>query len=562
MRQVNQLGWWTEGDHRPELGHEAVYSAIKQVGKPIYIIDVEGQIGIAHDGSVVSAGQRPGITTSQEEKFPWIAFVPPVHPASMGSLDFMRSYGLCFPYVLGAMANGITSTQMVEAAGNAGMLGFFGAAGLSIPQIETAIQYLQAKMAGKPYGFNLIHSPADPSLELETVRLYLQHDVHLISASAFMDITLPLVYYRLKGIEQNKHGIIETPQKIVAKISREEVAKKFLAPPPAKFIQQLLELGWITATEAHLAESIPMADALTAEADSGGHTDNRPALALLPTMISLRDSAKTEFKFTRQISIGLGGGIATPESAAAAFAMGADFIVTGSINQACREAGTSDTVRQMLSETGQADVTMAPAADMFEMGVKVQVLKRGTMFPLRAGKLYELYTAHDTYESIPGSQKKILERDFFRRSFQEEWAHTRDFFLNRDPKQVERAEKDPKHQMALVFRSYLGQSSNWANTGEASRKIDYQIWCGPAMGAFNQWVKGSFLESAQNRKVVVVALNRLLGAAIVTRRQCLRQQGIILPDVSTRIEPLELEELKILLESRYPGPKGPALSCP
>ena len=41
MRQVNQLGWWTEGDHRPELGHEAVYSAIKQVGKPIYIIDVE-----------------------------------------------------------------------------------------------------------------------------------------------------------------------------------------------------------------------------------------------------------------------------------------------------------------------------------------------------------------------------------------------------------------------------------------------------------------------------------------------------------------------------------------
>ena len=548
MRQVKQLGWWIRGDHRPELDHEVVYSAIKQVGKPIYIIDVEGNIGMAHGGSVVSSYQRPVSSASQEERFPWIAFVPPVHPASMGSPDFIRSYGLRFPYIFGAMANGITSTQMVEAAGHAGMLGFFGAAGLSIPQIETAIQYLQANMAGKPYGFNLIHSPADPSLELETVRLYLQHGVHLISASAFMDITLPLVYYRLKGVVQNKHGVIETPQKIVAKISREEVAKKFLAPPPAKFIQQLLELGWITATEAQLAESIPMADALTAEADSGGHTDNRPALALLPTMISLRDSAKTAFKFSRQISIGLGGGIATPESAAAAFAMGADFIVTGSINQACREAGTSDTVRQMLSETGQADVTMAPAADMFEMGVKVQVLKRGTMFPLRAGKLYELYTAHDTYESIPESQKKILERDFFRRSFQEEWAHTRDFFLNRDPKQVERAEKDPKHQMALVFRSYLGQSSNWANTGEVSRKIDYQIWCGPAMGAFNQWVKGSFLESTQNRKVVVVALNLLLGAAIVTRRQCLRQQGIILPDVSTRIKPLELEAINELMD--------------
>ena len=549
MSQANQLGWWIKGEDRPGLGHDAVYSAIKQVGKPIYVIDAGGQIGIAQGGVIVSASLPSGDPASQERRFPWTAFVPPLHPASMGSPDFMRTYGLRYPYVVGAMANGITSTKMVESAGRAGMLGFYGAAGLAISQIETAIQYLQEKMGRLPFGFNLIHSPGDPNLELETVHLYLKYGVRLISASAFMNLTLPLVYYRIKGIQQDEHGITATPQKIIAKISREEVAKKFLAPPPEKFIQQLLELGWITSQEARLAETIPMADALTAEADSGGHTDNRPALALLPTMISLRDWAMTEFNFDAPLSIGLGGGIATPESAAAAFAMGADYIVTGSINQACREAGTSDTVRQMLSEAQQADVTMAPAADMFEMGVKVQVLKRGTMFPLRAGKLYELYTAHDAYENIPESQRKILERDFFRRPFDEEWAHTRKFFLNRDPEQIERAEKNPKHQMALVFRSYLGQSSNWANTGEPSRKIDYQIWCGPAIGAFNQWVKGSFLESAHNRQVVVIALNLLLGAAIVTRRQYLRQQGIFLPEVPTRIEPLELGIIKDLLDS-------------
>jgi PfaD family protein len=547
MRQVNQLGWWIKGEDRPGLGHDAVYSALKQVRKPIYVIDAGGQIGIAQGGGVVDASLPPSDPASQERRFPWLAFVPPLHPASMGSPDFMRTHGLRFPYVVGAMANGITSTKMVEAAGHAGMLGFYGAAGLAIPQIETAIQHLQSKMNGLPFGFNLIHSPGDPNLELETVRLYLKYGVRLISASAFMDLTLPLVYYRIKGIQQDEHGITATPQKIIAKISREEVAKKFLSPPPAKFIQQLLELNWITSQEARLAETIPMADALTAEADSGGHTDNRPALALLPTMISLRDRAMTEFSFNTPFSIGLGGGIATPESAAAAFAMGADYIVTGSINQACREAGTSDTVRQMLSEAGQADVTMAPAADMFEMGVKVQVLKRGTMFPLRAGKLYELYTTHDSYEDIPESQRKILERDFFRRSFLEEWAHTKAFFLERDPKQVERAETNPKHRMALVFRSYLGQSSNWANTGEPSRKIDYQIWSGPAIGAFNQWVKGSFLEPAHNRRIVVIALNILLGAAVVTRRQWLRQQGIFLPDAPSRIEPLELGMIEDIL---------------
>jgi len=550
MRQTNQLGWWIQGEKRPDIGHDAVNSAIKQVEKPIYVIDAGGQIGIAREGSAVSASRlSPSNLASQERQFPWVAFVPPLHPSKMGNPDFIRTYGLRYPYVVGAMANGITSTKMVEAAGRAGMLGFYGAAGLAIPQIQSAIQHLQETMGGLPFGFNLIHSPVDPDLELETVQLYLRHGVRLISASAFMNLTLSLVYYRIKGIQQDERGITSTPQKIIAKISREEVAKKFLAPPPEKFIRQLLELGWITSQEARLAETIPMADALTAEADSGGHTDNRPALALLPTMISLRDRAMIKFNFDTTLSIGLGGGIATPESAAAAFAMGADYIVTGSINQACREAGTSDTVRQMLSEAQQADITMAPAADMFEMGVKVQVLKRGTMFPLRAGKLYELYTSHDTYEDIPDSQRKILERDFFRRSFYEEWTHTRNYFLNRDPKQIENAEKNPKHKMALVFRSYLGQSSNWANTGEPSRKIDYQIWCGPAIGAFNQWVKGSFLESAHNRKIVVIALNILLGAAIVTRRQWLRQQGIFLPDVPTRIEPLELEAIQELLDN-------------
>lgn len=546
MGQVNQLGWWIKSEDEPALGHEAVYSAIKQVQKPIYVIDTGEQIGVAQ-GGVVNTSPLPGNSISQDGKFPWIAFVPPLHPGRMGSPDFMRAHGLSYPYVIGAMANGITSTKMVEAAGRAGMLGFYGAAGLTIPHIETAIQDLQSKMDGLPFGCNLIHSPGDPNLELETVRLYLRYGVRLISASAFMNLTLPLVYYRIKGIQQGERGIATTPQKIIAKISREEVAKKFLSPPPAKFIQQLLERGWITTREARLAETIPMADALTAEADSGGHTDNRPALALLPTMISLRDWATTEYNFNTPLSIGLGGGIATPESAAAAFAMGADYIVTGSINQACREAGTSDTVRQMLSEAGQADVTMAPAADMFEMGVKVQVLKRGTMFPLRAGKLYELYMNYERYEDIPEPQRKILERDFFRRSFLEEWAHTKEFFLTRDPRQVEKAETNPKHRMALVFRSYLGQSSNWANTGEPSRKIDYQIWCGPAIGAFNQWVKGTFLESAHQRQVVAIALNILLGAAVLTRRQWLQQQGIFLPDIPTRIEPLELSVLEDLL---------------
>ncbi len=55
------------------------------------------------------------------------------------------------------------------------------------------------------------------------------------------------------------------------------------------------------------------------------------------------------------------------------------------------------------AQAEQAGVLMAPAADMFEMGVKVQVLERGTMFAMRAAKLYELYRGH-----------AALEKNFFR----------------------------------------------------------------------------------------------------------------------------------------------------
>jgi len=377
--------------------------------------------------------------------------------------------------------------------------------------------------------------------------LYLKRGIRLVSASAYMEITLPLVLFRVKGIHQDPGGRIICPNRVIAKASRVEVARKFFSPPSPKLLQALLDKNLIARREAELAAHIPLAQDLTAEADSGGHTDNRPALALLPTMLALRDEMSAKHRYAEPICVGLGGGIATPDATAAAFAMGAAYVLTGSVNQACREAGTSDAVRQMLAEASQADVVMAPAADMFEMGVKVQVLKRGTMFPFRAAKLYELYQAYDNLEAVPPKERQILERDYFRCSFPEEWERTKQFFLQRDPRQIDQAENDPKHKMALVFRSYLGRSSSWANNGDPGRQIDYQIWCGPSMGAFNEWTRGTFLAKPENRDVGTVAMNLLFGAAVKTRCNWLRCQGAALPSESERFTPMELLAIKTLL---------------
>lgn len=515
---------------------------MQSLHRAVFVVEVDGRVGVSDEGSAVvgSRAAPPGA-------LPLLGFAPATGPEQLGDTAFRAKYGCDYAYVAGEMANGIASEEMVITLGRAGWLGFFGAAGLEPQRVERGIGRIQAALGDGPWGSNLIHSPAEPRREAEIAELYLRRGVRVVSASAYLDLTLPLVQFRVSGITRRPDGSIFAPNAVMAKVSRVEVARKFLSPPPPAMLAELVRGQHLTPQQAEWAGRIPMCDDLTAEADSGGHTDNRPALALLPTMLALRDQLQTQFGFETPVRVGLAGGIATPQSVAAAFAMGAAYVMTGSINQSCREAGTCDAVRQMLAEAGQADVSMAPAADMFEMGVKVQVLKRGTMFAMRAQKLYELYRAHDSIEALPAATRQMLERDYFRAALDDVWRATRDYFASRDPAQIERAEREPKHKLALVFRAYLGQTSSWANTGEPTRKIDYQVWCGPAMGAFNEWVRGSFLEAPEQRDVVTVAMNLMVGAAALTRAGALRTQGVLLPPEALQFRPRTQAELRALL---------------
>jgi trans-AT polyketide synthase, acyltransferase and oxidoreductase domains len=209
--------------------------------------------------------------------------------------------------------------------------------------------------------------------------------------------------------------------------------------------------------------------------------------------------------------------------------MGASYVVTGSVNQACVEAGTSEQVRKLLSQAQMADVTMAPAFDMFEMGGKLQVLKRGTLFAMRAQKLADLYRTYQSIDEIPSVEREKLEKQVFQRSLEDVWQGTVEYFNQRDPEQISKANSNPRKKMALIFRWYLGLASQWANSGEPGREMDYQIWCGPSMGAFNDWVRGTSLEAAENRKIVTVTKNILSGAAYLFRLKQLKLKGIYFP---------------------------------
>ena len=131
--------------------------------------------------------------------------------------------------------------------------------------------------------------------------------------------------------------------------------------------------GKLTASEAEIAGTIPLAEDIIIESDSGGHTDNRPLNALFPAIMSLRDQLSEEFGYDRPIRLGAAGSLGTPVSVSAAFSLGAAFVLIGTVHQCAVESGVSDNSRLMLSQAGLADVTMTACADMFELGVKVQV---------------------------------------------------------------------------------------------------------------------------------------------------------------------------------------------
>lgn len=509
MNSMPAIGW--RGESHPARDVASWTRAVHDVDRPVYVVQTMDGPGVVSDG-----------TASADPSHPLLAAAGPIDPGALGSAAFREDYGLQGTYMAGAMAGGIASVDLVVGLARAGYLGSYGAAGQLPDQVDRSVEQIQASLSGETFAVNLIHSPSEAALEEEVVEVLLRRQVRLIEASAFLELTEPLVRYRLTGARDDGLGGVHVPNRVIAKVSRPEIAELFLGAPPQRLVQQLVDRGALSPEEGALAARVRMADDITAEADSGGHTDRRPLLPLLSTLLGLRDQLVGGGPRPR---VGAAGGLGTPAAVAAAYAAGADYVVTGSVNQSCWESGTSDRSRAMLAGAGLADFMMAPAADMFELGVELQVLRKSTMFPMRAARLGAIYRTNEGLESLSPEDLEWIERVVLHAPVEDVWQDCVDYFMRRDPEQIERARGNPRRRMALVFRWYLGLASRWAVTGDEDRAEDYQIWAGPAVGAFNDWVSGTPLARPEERSAPVVAAVLLRGAAAATRQVALNAQG-------------------------------------
>jgi len=219
--------FWQGNPNQIAFEPEAMKTILLDAQDPLWI--VSGGNGVY--GLVQRDNTDFGIGDAKDQ-FPIVGQIPVIDAASLGDTAFKHTYQTRFAYYTGAMANGIASEELVITAGNAGLLASFGAAGLGPERVQDAIAKIQAALPNGLFAFNLINSPSDPAAEARTADLYVKHGVRTVETSAYVDLTVPLVHYRASGLAENPDGSVRINNRVIAKLSRREVAGLFLSPAP------------------------------------------------------------------------------------------------------------------------------------------------------------------------------------------------------------------------------------------------------------------------------------------------------------------------------------------
>ncbi len=505
-----------EGNHLSRYLIEQIDSSVKWSDTIEYLLDkgVRHFVEIGESNILTSmitsikSAYVPKTTPQQFEKqIEKVEVIkrPVIRAEQLGSNAFRSRYNLKYSYLAGGMYQAISSKEMVISLADANILGFYGTGGMKLEKIKEEVQYIKAKLtADKPFGVNVVSSMENETKENNLISFLLEEEVKKLEASGYIYITKALVRYLAHGLYL-QNGEIKRKNHIIAKVSRPEVAELFMSPAPKNIVNTLLNKEEITTEQANWLGAIPIASDICVEADSGGHTDQGVTAILLPTVKRMRDQKMKTHKYKEMIHVGAAGGIGTPEAAAAAFLLGADFIMTGSINQCSVEAGTSSLVKNMLETAAVQDTEYAPAGDMLEFGSKVQVLKKGTFFPARANKLYDIYKHNSSLEELDTAIIQQLENSYFKKKIDQILSEEKDYMINYHPEELAKLEADERYKLLIILKCYFRSSTNYATQGLEARKVDFQIQCGKAMGAFNEWVRGTGLENWKNRTVTGIA---------------------------------------------------------
>lgn len=384
---------------------------------------------------------------------------------TLGGEGVRAGYGIRYAYLAGALGHGVSGPDMLLRLAGAGLFGFLGTTGRTLAEVDADLRVLTATLGTGGWGVNLPAGVADADWTNQLVDLALRHGARYADAPGLAGPTAELVRWRYTGARTTADGDCRVPRRLLVKAGRADRAEAFLRPAPDALIDRLRATGALTDEEAACAARVPVASEVCAEADSGWLAGGVSSATLLPSILASRDAASA--RHGHHVHIGASGGLGTPEAVAAAFLIGAEFVLTGSINQCTPQARTSDAARTLLATLGPDDTTLVPGAEPLALGGQSRVVRRGTLFPTRAAARWR---RRQLGAGAVGS-----------------------------------AGDDDRAYHAATIRA--------AVTGDERHRLEYQIPCGPAMGAFNRYATRAGLSDWRDRHVELLAESLMTGAA-------------------------------------------------
>ncbi|MFP6628654.1 MAG: nitronate monooxygenase family protein [Myxococcota bacterium] len=233
--------------------------------------------------------------------------------------------------------------DVVAAVSNAGGFGVLGAVGFSPEQLDVECRWIDEHVGGKPYGVDLVipqkyegMDEMDPTKLEEQLRAAIPPQHREFAAKLLADHGVPEVpsdeaHHELLGMSL----ATATPQLDVAlQHEKVRVIANALGTPPPEVVERVKKSGrLIGALCGKVHQAVRHKDAgldfiIAQGTEGGGHTGEIGSLVLWPQLIEA----------VAPVPVLAAGGIGTGRQMAAALAMGAQGIWTGSMWLTVREA--------------------------------------------------------------------------------------------------------------------------------------------------------------------------------------------------------------------------------
>ncbi|MFG2680591.1 ACP S-malonyltransferase [Streptomyces sp. NPDC048392] len=408
----------------------------------------------------------------------------PVTRERLGAARFRERYGTELAWVVSGTGDGAVGDEVCRVARAAGLAAFTD----PVPGPPDPASLSRAGRHGWGVG---LRPGADAD---EQVTALLAHEVRHVETGHPHGPDAALVRFRFTGAHRGPGGTPVAVRHVIARVTGPDQAAAFLRPPAPAQLAELVRTKGLSAGEADVARELPVASDLAVQAPGGWHDHGADACQLLPSVAALAARSPGP----EPVHVGLCGVVGTPEQAATAFALGAAFLVCTSLTACAPEARLDGPLKDTLARAGDDDVTWAPTERHATLGVLARVVRRGTLFPARAGLLHRLLREHRYFADVPEVRRRHIEEHLLGGPATRPPADTR---------------ADGRLRTADVFRRYARETARRTPAGIPVRPLDHQLPCDAELTRFNRAVAGTALAAWTARTPDAVAGHLLTNAA-------------------------------------------------